>query len=328
MECDRRRMLYLAAGAAAIPAVATGALCESARSQTAQLIRFVVPFGPGTSIDLVARLMADHIGQSQGQTIVVENRLGAGTIVATEAVAGAVPDGSTLLFVPNPFVINPHLRKVNYDPFTSFEPICQLVNAPNLILVNATSPYRTLDDLIAAAKKTPGALTLAAVGPGSASQIAFEMLKRDAQIDMTFVPYQGTLPAIGAMLGDHVTSVFTAYSDVIDQVNSRKVRPLAVASASRIMPLSDVPTVAESGYVDIVADLWYGVVAPAQTAKKTLTRLGGWFNAALQSPAISEKLLGQGLFPAGGSGAEFGSLMRRYYDDYGRIIREANMKID
>ena len=177
-------------------------------------------------------------------------------------------------------------------------------------------------------RKKPGALTLAAVGPGSASQIAFEMLKKDAQIDMTFVPYQGTLPAIGAMLGEHVTSVFTAYPDVIDQINSGKVRALAVASASRIKPLPDVPTVVESGYIDIVADLWYGVVAPARTPKKTLTQLAGWFNAAVRSPAVSEKLLSQGLFPVGGSGGEFGALMRRYYDDYGRIVREANMKID
>jgi tripartite-type tricarboxylate transporter receptor subunit TctC len=327
MNFDRRHFLRLAGGVAASP-LALEAFCRSARSQPGQTIRFIVPFGPGSSIDLMARLLADQIAQAQGQTIVVENRLGAGTIVATEAVAGATADGTTLLFVPNPFVINPHLRKVNYDPFANFEPICHLADVPNLILVNATSPYRTLADLITAAREKPGAISLAAVGPGSASQIAFEMLKREAHVDMTFVPYQGSLPAISAMLGDHVSSAFTAYSDVIDQIQSRKVRALAVASASRIKPLPDIPTVAESGYAAIVADLWYGVVAPAKTPKSTLDRLAEWFNLALQSPILIDKLQSQGLFPVGGTGSDFAALLRKYYDDYGRIIRDANLKID
>jgi tripartite-type tricarboxylate transporter receptor subunit TctC len=312
----------------AILAAATACACDVAEAQATRTIKFVVPFGAGTSIDIVARLLAEQFGQGPGVSTVVEDRPGAGTIVASEAVAGAAPNGDTLLFVANPFVINPHLHKVNYDPLTSFEPICHLVNVPNLIVVNATSPYRRLGDLLDAARAKPAELTLAAVGPGTASQVAFELLKREARVDMTFVPFSGTPQAINGLLGEHVTSVLAGYPDVIEQVKSGKLRALAVASRSRIEALPDVPTVAESGYQGYEADLWYGVVAPAHTPGAVVARLIDQFAAALNASKVKNEFTTQGLFPIGQCGNDFGALLRKQFEDYGRIIRDANMKID
>jgi tripartite-type tricarboxylate transporter receptor subunit TctC len=148
---------------------------------------------------------------AQGQSMLIENRPGASTIIGTEAVSRAAPDGKTLLVAPPDFVINPHLRKVNYDPATSFEPICHLASSPLVITVNTASPYRTLADLFDAARAKPGALTLASAGPATVSHIAFEILKRAANLDMSFIPYPGGAPSVNALLGEHVTSALTDY---------------------------------------------------------------------------------------------------------------------
>jgi tripartite-type tricarboxylate transporter receptor subunit TctC len=297
-------------------------------SQTARTIKIVVPTSAGSSIDVLARVLAEEIGRTQARTVVVENRPGASQLVATEAVSRAPPDGSTLLFTANPFVINPHLRKLNYDPLKSFEPICDLVSVPMVIVVNVGAPYRTFADLIDAARARPGELTLASIGPGSASQISFEMLKRAANVNMTFVPYPGTPPAITALLGEHVTAVFAGYADVFEQLNAGKLRALATASSTRIDSMPDVPTVAESGYKDFETELWNGLVAPAKTSKEIVSRLAGWFTGAMQAAEVKSKLAALALYPAGICGAEFGAFLRKQYDDYGRIIREANIKAE
>jgi tripartite-type tricarboxylate transporter receptor subunit TctC len=291
-------------------------------------IKFIVPFGAGSSIDILARLLAEEVGRVQATTVTVENRLGAGTIVATESVAGAPPDGSTVLFATTAFLINPQLRKVNYDPLNSFEPICHLTNQPNLFVVNAAAPYRTLGELIAAARAAPGTLTLASVGPGTGSHIAFENLKQQAGMNMTFVPYQGTPPAINALLGGHITAVLAGYGDVIEQIDAGTLRALAVASLSRIASMPALPTVVESGFKDYDASIWYGALLPAKTAPETVSRLGHWLTAAMQAPEMKTKLAGQSLNPVGACGADFTAFLRRQYDDYSRVIRAANMKVD
>jgi tripartite-type tricarboxylate transporter receptor subunit TctC len=154
------------------------------------------------------------------------------------------------------------------------------------------------------------------------------MLKRAAKVDMTFVPYPGDAPAVNALLGEHVTSVFYTYAAVAAQVSAGKLRVLAVASQQRIKGLPDVPTVAESGYKDIDGDSWYGIVAPAGTPKERLAQLAGWFSAAAQSAEIKPRLAVLGHDPVGMCGADFGALLRKQYDDYGRVIREANIKAD
>lgn len=295
-------------------------------SQTARTIRIIMPSTPGGGGDVLARLMADQIGRAQGQTVVVENRPGASNTIGTEAASRAAPDGRTLLITTPEFVINPHLRKLNYDPLTGFEPICYLARSPQLIVVNSASPYRTLADLLNAARARPGELTLASAGPASSPHIAFETLKRAANVNINYIPYQGSMPAVNALLGEHLTSVMASYPNLVELIRAGKLRAIATASAARIEPMPDVPTVAESGFKDFEADIWFGVVAPARTPAETLAQLAGWFTAAIQVPEIKAKLATQGLFPVAICGAAFDAFTRKQYDDYGRAIREANIK--
>jgi tripartite-type tricarboxylate transporter receptor subunit TctC len=297
-------------------------------SPQTRTIKIVVASSPGGVNDIMARLLAEQIGRTQGPTIVVENRPGAGEAIGTEAVARAAPDGNTVLIAANPFIINPQMRKVSYDPLTSFEPICHLVSSPTIIVVNSASPYRTLADLIAAARARPGEVTLASVGPGSPFHLGFEVLKQAAKVEMTFVPYPGNAPSVNALLGGHVTSMFGTYPNVAEQLKAGKLRALAVATRTRIEQLPDVPTVAESGYKDYEVDAWFGVFAPAKTPAETLSQLAGWFTAALALPEVKDKLAMQGLFPVGTCGADFAAHLRKQYDDYGRVIREAHIKAE
>jgi tripartite-type tricarboxylate transporter receptor subunit TctC len=331
MKLPRPRSLHLAARAAALSGIFVAAIAltdHGAQSQTAKIIKTVVPYAAGGANDIVARLLAEQIGRIGGPTLVIENHPGAGGVIGTEDVARAAPDGNTLLIASTPFAIDPQLRKVKYDPLTSFEPVCHLVDAPTVIVVNGASPYRTLAELLEAARVKPGQLTLASIGPGSSFQLGFEMLKRDAKVDMTFVPYPGNAPALSAVLGDHVTSMFGTYTNVAEYLTTGKLRALAVASEARVEALPNVPTVSEAGYKDFEADAWFGAFAPAKTPKEVISRIGGAFIAALQAPDVKGKLLAQGLYPVGICGADFANYIRKQYDEYGRIIREANMKLD
>jgi tripartite-type tricarboxylate transporter receptor subunit TctC len=291
-------------------------------------IKIIVSSTPGGGSDILGRLLAEQIARTQGPTIVVENRPGAGTVIGTDAASRAQPDGSTVLITTPEFVIAPHLRKLSYDPLTSFEPICYLVRSPQLIVVNAASPYHTLADLTDAARARPDELTLASAGPASSPQMAFAMLEKAAGIRMTYVPYPGSAPAVSALLGGHVTAVMAAYPNVAEQVKAGQLRALATASRTRIDSLAEVPTLAESGYQDFEADLWYGMVAPAGTPPETLSQLAGLFTAALLAPEIKPKLAVQGLSPVGACGADFAAHLRKQYDGYGRVIREANIKAE
>ena len=328
MKFQRRQLRKLAGCAAAaiilINLSAHGAWCQP---QTTKTIKIVVPFPAGGGVDILARLLSEQIRRMQGQTMVVENRPGAGTVIGTEAAARAAPDGSTLLLNTPNFVISPHLRKVNYDPLTGFESICLLANTPQLIVVNSASSYRTLADLMNTAHARPGTVTLA--GGGTAvTHIAFEMLRRAANVDMTFVPYSGTASAISALLGEHVTSVFSEYPAAVEQLKAGKLRVLATLSRTRIEPLPDVPTVAESGYKDYQVDVWYGLFVPAKTPKGTVSQLARWFATALQVAELKAQLAVQGLYPVGTCGVEFSAYIRKQYDDYGRAIRRANIKAE
>src|SRR5436305_7273235 len=201
-----------AVGAATFAAFSCSPLAVTgpgAWSQAARTIKIVVALPPGGAADIQARLLAEQISRTQGLPMLIENRPGAANIIGTEAVSRAAPNGNALLLVTPAFVINPHVRKLNYDPLTSFEPICYLTRTPTVILVNSASPYRTLADLVDAARGKPGELTLAATGPATLVQIAFEKFKRAANVNMTFVPYPGGATVITALLGGHVTSAFS-----------------------------------------------------------------------------------------------------------------------
>ncbi|AMN40935.1 Bug family tripartite tricarboxylate transporter substrate binding protein [Rhodoplanes sp. Z2-YC6860] len=299
---------------------------SQAQAQSSRTIKIIVPSTAGGGADVLARMLADQIGKAQSQTMVVENRPGAGNTIGTEAVARAAADGNTLLITTPEFVINPHLRKLNYDPLTSFAPICYLARSPQLILVNPATPYNTLADLLDDARRKPGELTVASAGPASSPHVGIERIKHDAKVDFTFVPFQGSGPALNALLGQHVTAAMASYPNVTGQVRGGQLRAIAVASLSRVDDLPNVPTVQEAGFKDFDLDIWFGVVAPAGTPPDTLAQLTSWFKAALQDPEILAKLKAQGLFPVGACGDDYAAFTRKQFDDYGRGIREANIK--
>ncbi len=294
--------------------------------ETPRTIKIVVPLPPGGAGDILARLLAEQVGRMHGPSVVIENRPGAGSIIGSEAVARAAPDGNTLLINAPYLLIGPQVKKVSYDPLTSFEPICYLVSSPGVIVVNSASPYRTLADLLNAARAKPGELTLASVGPATAQHIGFERLKRAANVNITYVPYAGGAPAINALLGGHITAVFAEYAPLAEHIKAGTLRALATSSRTRIEPLPDLPTVAESGYKDYEVDLWWSLFVPAKTPKETVSQLAGWFTAAMRAPEVKARLVAQGFSPVGMCGADFGALLRKQYEDYGRVIRESDIK--
>jgi tripartite-type tricarboxylate transporter receptor subunit TctC len=322
------RWLQLRVGAFALSFIFLVLSAQIAASQTTRTIRIVVPFPAGGSADILARLLGEQIGKANGPTVVIENRPGGGASIAYEAVARSAPDGNTLVINGNSLVINPHLRKINYDPLTSFEPVCYLLSSPNLIVVNSTSAYRTLHDYLAAARARPGELAFATVGPATTQHIGFEQFRRLANIDVIYVPYPGGAPAITALLGGHVSAALANYSEAVEQLNAGKLRALVSLSRERIPPLPDVPSARELGFNDYSVEVWFGVLAPAKTPKTAISELANWFKAAMQVPDVKARLANLGLYPVGICLDDFAAFIRKQYDEYGRVIREANIKAE
>jgi len=213
---------------------------EPAGSQTARTVKIVVPLAAGGGADIVARVLAEQIGRAQSVTAVVENRPGAGTVIGTEAVARAASDGETVILTNPAFLINPHIKKVGYDPLTSFDPVCNIVNFPLVFVVPADSALKTMADMLAMARAKPGSVTVASAGTGNPTHIGFEVLKRATGLDMTYVPFAGAAPAVNALLGGHITSVYSDFTTVssspprlcMDHSASSSLRSLTVPCSS------------------------------------------------------------------------------------------------
>jgi tripartite-type tricarboxylate transporter receptor subunit TctC len=329
LEARRAALGRLVGAAIAIAALACSGLAawSQGAGQAPKQVKLVVPVPPGASTDFVARLMAEQVGRAQAVNVVVENRPGASGMIGTEAVSRAAPDGATLLMTANTYLIDAQTRKASYHPVDSFAPICFLVESPAVLVVNAASPYRSLADLLNAARAKPGELTMASVGPGTSFQIGFVTLTRMANVNMIYVPYAGSAPALNAVLGEHVTSVFAGYAVVAEQLRAGQLRALATATLKRIEPLPELPTFDELGFRNLEVDNWIGVIAPAKTPQGTLAELAIWFTQALQGPEVKARLATQGLYPVGTCGADFGAFIHKRYDEYGQVIRESNIKV-
>lgn len=299
-----------------------------AHAQSAKTLKVVVPYTPGSGPDILSRLMGDEIGRKHGATVLIENRPGGGTLVGTEQVARAAPDGTTVLLVGNSFTVNPALKRPGPDIVTAFDPVCYLTSTPLVLVVKGDSPYKTLDDLLEAARKEPGKLSLGSGGPASALHVAFEVVRRAAKVDMTYVPYGGTAPAINALMGGHITSVFADYPTVVSQLKAGTLRGLVTTSEKRVPPLPDVPTLTETKLASYVADIYYGIMAPAKTPPETLKQLQEWFGAAIAAPETAQKVAAQGMFTVGQCGAPFGDFLKSSLADYTRIIAEAGLKAE
>jgi tripartite-type tricarboxylate transporter receptor subunit TctC len=327
MKIARRAWLRPASGVLLAALLAAALNVPQAFPQSGRTIRVIVPFPPGGAIDALTRIVAEQIGRLGGPTMVIENRPGAGTEIGTEAAVRATPDGNTLLMGSDAQMTLPHLRKTNYHPLTDLLPICSLAVTPTVIVVNSASPYRTLDDLVRAARAKPGALTYGSA-PGSAVNVGFEMFAHAANIRMTFVPFGGTLPAVNAVLGEHIDAAMVDYPAAVGQLRAGKLRALATGAGRRIEEFQNIPTVAESGYPDYELELWYGPFAPARTPAAAIAQFAGWFGQAMQAPETISRLALQQISPRVACGADFAAFLRKRYDEFGRAIAEANIKAE
>src|SRR5262245_39743746 len=327
MKLPRRQFLHLAAGAAVLCISPVTMTNHGAWSQ-ARTIKVINPYPPGGTADIIGRVVTEQISRTRGVTFVFENRPGAGTVIGAEVVARATPDGNTLLINSAALLISASLRKLNFDPLAAFTPICELAQSPNILFVNSGSPYRTMGDFIAAARAKPGELSLASPGPATTGHISFENFKRAANVSIAFVPFPGNAPTVNAVLGGHVSVGIGNYADLVGHFQAGKLRALATVTATRLDPMPDLPTVAEAGYKEFEYVTWFGILAPAKTPDPTVTQLSEWFAAARQAEEVKAKLVVQGLYPMHGCGAEFAAFMRKEYEKWGRVIREANIKAE
>jgi len=329
MGLPRYRFLRLAA---VVVAASAGlfVFANGARSQAPRTIRIVVAVPAGGPADTLAHLFADQMSQAfsraGGPMLQIDTRLLADGTVGAENVARAAPNGDTLLMTTNAFIINPYLRQVRYDPLTSFEPVCYLVSSPEVVVVNATSQYRTLRDLLNAARTAPGELTMASFGPAGSAHIAVEMLKLAADANIRYIPFPNQVLAINALSSERVTSVFVSYRAVREYLKDGRLRALATASRTRIDALPDIPTIAESGYAGYEAAVRLWLLAPAATPKETVSQLARLFTTAMNAPDVKPKLVAEQLDPVGMCGADSAAFLRKQYEDIGRVVRDANIK--
>jgi tripartite-type tricarboxylate transporter receptor subunit TctC len=287
----------------------------------------VVPYPPGGGADVLARIVSDAIGRLSGQTMVVINRPGAGTVIGTDDVVRAKPDGTTLLITNNAAAIAPHMRKLDYDPLSSLAPVCNIATTPTLVAVSSSSPYRTLRDLLDAARARPGALTFGAT-PGGKSHIDFEIVLHPTSIKMTLVPFNGTPPIVNALLSGQVDAAFVDYPAAAPLLQAGQLRALAIGAPARVPYLPDLPTLTELGFGDFDMAVWYGLMAPAQVPQPMLADLTRWITAAIDLPATKEKLATLGMTAVGACGPAFVTHFRKQYDGYGSFIRDAGIKAE
>lgn len=295
----------------------------------AKPVRIVVPFPAGGSADTLVRVVSQGLTKRWGQSIVVENRPGGGTVIAGALVAKAPADGYTLLVVANSLPINAKLRtNLPYDGLRAFEPVAQLAHSPQVIAVNSSSTYRSLNELLSDAKSRPGLLSYATVGPATTQHIAGEALKRQTGTDFTYAAFTGGALAANAVLGNHVTLVLTNLNEVASMLESGKLRPLAVTTRERLEGLPQVPTVIEQGVKDYEAVVWFGLAAPAGTPPDVVSKIAEDLRLSLADAEVRSKLLGGGLFPAYLGPQAFGSHIQQEYSRYSRVIDEARIKLD
>jgi tripartite-type tricarboxylate transporter receptor subunit TctC len=291
-------------------------------------VHIFVPYAAGGAVDILARTLGEVVSRQWGQTVVVENRPGAGGVVASQALVTSPPDGYTLIVVASGHATNPFLYpKIPYDTFNDFAPISLLASSPNILLVRADSPFRTLADMIAQARAKPGSLSFAHAGTGTSTHLAGELLKNLARIDINAIPYKGGAPAINDLLGGQIPMSFNNGPESVGQIEGGTVRALAVTTAARASFLPDVPSVAETmpGYD---TEVWWGLLGPAGMSRDLVEKLSHDFVAALNTEAVKERLTRLGASPIGSSPQQFDAKIRADYRKWGPIIEAAGIKAE
>lgn len=299
-----------------------------AQQYPAKPIRVIVPFAPGGGSDFIGRFIAQRMSATIGQQVLVENKPGAGGVLGIEQGVKAPADGYTLTLIASSYTVNPSLYKLSFDPVTDITPIIQLSQGPLLVVVGAGTPYKSLKDLIAAAKAKPGSINYASSGQGSVIHLATEMFNSMAGIKMNHVPYKGTGPALTDTLSGQTQVFFSSTANAMGHVKGGKLRPLAVTTAQRIPALPDVPTVAEAGVPGYETILWHGLIGPKGLPAAIVDRLNKEATAALNLKESAEQLQNDGVVPAGGPSAQFGATIRKEIGVWRKVATDANVKVE
>ena len=297
-----------------------------AQDWPAKPVRFIVPYPPGGGTDVIARIVQNRLSEALGQTIVIENRGGAGGI---EAAAKSAPDGYTFLFTLSSHTINPLLYKLNYDVERDFTPVTLIVSVPQLIAAYPGAPFKSMQDVVAMAKADPGKLNFASVGNGTPSHIAGELLKLRAGIDLVHVPYKGGGPAVADALGGQVSLVIVSMPAAISLVRAGKLRALAVTTSRRNPGAPEIPTVAEALNIpDYEVDSWYAMFAPAKTPPAIVARMQKEMARVIQLPDVKQQLLVQGGDTVGSTPEELDRVVKNELRKWAELIRDAKIKVD
>jgi tripartite-type tricarboxylate transporter receptor subunit TctC len=323
MKFSRRTFLSLAADAAVLPTVSQIAHAQSYPNRP---IRLVVGFAPGGGNDITARLMGQWLSERLGQPFVIENRPGAGTNVATEAVVNAGPDGYTILFVAPSAAINATLyEKLNFNFIRDLAPIAGIMRIPNVMVVNPSVPARTVPEFIAYAKANPGKINVASPGVGTSVHLSAELFKMMTGVDMVHVAYKGSAPSLTDLLGGQVQVSFATMPASIEFIRTGKLRALAVTTATRSPALPEVPTVGEfvPGYE---VSTWYGLCARMGTPAEVIDKINKEINAGLADPTMKARLADLGGVTIAGSPGDFGRLIADETEKWAKVIRAANIK--
>jgi tripartite-type tricarboxylate transporter receptor subunit TctC len=314
--------------AAAVVTFAAGSVASAQSEFPSKPVHIFVPYAAGGGVDILARTLGEVVSRHWGQTVVVENRPGAGGVVASQALVAAPPDGYTLIVVASGHATNPFLYpKIPYDTFKDFAPISLLASSPNILLVRADSPFKTVADIIAQARAMPGSLSFAHAGTGTSTHLAGELLKNLAKVDLNAIPYKGGAPAINDLLGGQIPMTFNNGPESVGQLQAGTVRALAVTTATRAPFLRDVPSMSETvpGYD---TGVWWGLLGPGGMPADVLAKLSHDFVAALNTDAVKERLGKLGALPIGSTPQEFDARIHADYDKWGPIIKAAGMKAE
>jgi len=291
-------------------------------------VHIFVPYSPGGGVDILARTLGDVVSRQWGQSVVVENRPGAGGVVASQALVTSAPDGYTLIVVASGHATNPFLYpKIPYDTFKDFTPISLLASSANILLVRADSPFKSLGDMIAQARAKPGSLSFAHAGNGTSTHLAGELLKDLARIDIAAISYKGGAPAINDLLGGQIPMSFNNGPEASGQLEAGTLRALAVTTASRTQFLPNVPAISETvpGYD---TEVWWGLLGPAGMPAQLVAKLSQDFVAALNTEPVKERLSRLGASPIGSSPQQFEARIRAEYEKWGPIIKAAGLKAE
>ena len=293
-------------------------------------LRLIVPFPPGGSTDIYARVIAPKLGEALGQQVVVDNRSGAGGAIGAELAAAAAPDGYTIwLGQTNNLSIGPAVRPKNsYDPVRDFSPITLLMKAPQVLVVNADSPIATVKDLIAAAKKNPGGITYGSAGIGSSGHINGVLFNQAAGVNMTHVPYKGAAPAMIDLRAGRISLIATSLASAAALMKDGKIRPIATTGAKRARMLPDTPTIAESGLPGYEMSSWHGMLAPAKVSADNIVRLNQEIVRVLKMPDVQDKLLSEGGDITPTTPQEFAVFLRSEVVKWGKILKQAGVTLD